>query len=95
MRYEFDEVPIDIAGKPVGMFFGEYTLDEGKVDGVWLYSDTGFGPTAKRELIALHEQTDAFSQYLCIMLRRNIVSESRDYPPRPATVEYFRQFTGA
>jgi hypothetical protein len=82
-RYEFDEIPIDIAGKPCGMFCGEYTLDGKTVDKVWVYSDTGWGPSARRDLIALHDLADPFSVALYRMLCVNIRSESSETTPRP------------
>ena len=84
-RYEFDEIPIDLAGKPCGMFHGEYTLDEGRVDRIWVYSDTGWGASAKRELVALHDLSHPFARDLYTMLRDNILGHNRDYPPRRVT----------
>jgi hypothetical protein len=93
-RYEFEEIPITLGGKPCGLFYGEYTMDGKAVDEIWVYSDTGYGPTAKRELIALHDMQDAFSQYLYCMLRDNIRSESTDITPRPVTHTFRRPVIG-
>lgn len=94
MRYEFDEIPIDIAGKPCGMFHGEYTLDGRHVDEIWIASDTGWGPAAKRELIPLHTLTDPFSLAIYAMLQSNIRSEDSDVTPRPVKHQFRRPVIG-
>ena len=94
MRYEFDDIPLDIAGKPAGRFYGEYTLDGRHVDEIWLASETGWGPNAQVELIPLHTLADPFSRAIYGMLKTNIRSEDSDVAPRPVRHQFRRPIIG-